>query len=92
MNKFEKYCDSFSSLQSGLLCVSGSRDRSIVLWDLSDVLNGGTEVPFQMSTDAHKGWIWKLASCGETVYSCSWDTTIKAWNLTPNLQPLSVFQ
>ncbi|XP_021912837.1 F-box/WD repeat-containing protein 9-like isoform X2 [Zootermopsis nevadensis] len=84
--------DAIHLMNSGLLCVSGSRDRSIMLWDLSNVLNGGTEVPYQVSTDAHKGWIWQLASCGETVYSCSWDTTIKAWNLTHDLQLLSVFK
>ncbi|PNF16360.1 hypothetical protein B7P43_G10497 [Cryptotermes secundus] len=79
-------------MNSGLLCVSGSRDRSIVLWDLSNVVNDDTEVPYQISSDVHTGWVWKFASCGETVYSCSWDTTVRSWQLTPSLQPVSVFQ
>jgi F-box/WD-40 domain protein 9 len=72
--------------------VSGSRDRNIILWDLSNVLDGGTEVPYQTSSNGHKGWVWNLASCGETVYSCSWDSTVRSWQLTPSLQPVSVFQ
>lgn len=79
-------------MNSGLLCVSGSRDRSIILWDLSNVTNDDTEVPCQISSDVHQGWIWRLASCGEIVYSCSWDKTVRSWQLTTNLQPVSVFQ
>lgn len=84
--------DGIHLMNSGMLCVSGSRDRSIVVWDLSDVLNGGTEVPYQVSLNAHNGWIWKLTSCGETMYSCSFDSTLKSWHFTPSLQSLSVFQ
>ncbi|PNF41646.1 hypothetical protein B7P43_G07628 [Cryptotermes secundus] len=79
-------------MNSGLLCVSGSKDRSIVLWDLSNVVNGDTEVPYQISSDVHKGWVTKLASCGETLYSCSFDTTVRSWQLTTSLQRMSAFQ
>ncbi|XP_069700285.1 F-box/WD repeat-containing protein 9-like isoform X4 [Periplaneta americana] len=84
--------DAIHLMDSGLVCVSGSRDRSIVVWDLTKAHSGGTDISYHITADAHKGWIWKLASCGETIYSCSWDTTIKSWKLMPNLQPLSVFQ
>lgn len=31
---------------------------------------------------AHDGWIWDLTAIGNTVYSCSWDQSVKAWTLT----------
>ncbi|PSN30204.1 hypothetical protein C0J52_21036 [Blattella germanica] len=84
--------DAIHLMKNGMLCISGSRDRSILVWDLSNALEGSNEVPCQISADAHKGWIWKLASCGDTMYSCSWDTTIRSWDVGPSLQPVSMFQ
>ncbi|KAJ9577389.1 hypothetical protein L9F63_006012, partial [Diploptera punctata] len=77
---------------SGILCITGSRDRSLGVWNLSSAVEGDTEIPYFICSDAHKGWIWKLTSYDDTIYSCSWDTTIKSWKYSYSLHPLSMFQ
>lgn len=41
--------------------------------------------PMKMLNDAHAGWVWDLApdysDCTTTVYSASWDNSVKAWDL-----------
>lgn len=67
-------------MHNGQLCISGARDRTLVLWRLPD---DEDKCAKSMSVDlAHNGWIWDLTSIGDTIYSCSWDKTIKAWNLS----------
>lgn len=66
--------------QGGNICISGARDRSLVCWKLSTKENereSYTSIDF-----AHNGWIWDLAAIDNTVYSCSWDQSVKAWTLT----------
>lgn len=68
------------NFQNGQLCISGARDRTLVLWRLP---NDENKCPKSVSVDlAHDGWIWDLTSIDETIYSCSWDRTIKAWALS----------
>lgn len=67
-------------MHDGNICISGARDRSLVYWTLPTNEN---ESPKSVSMDdAHAGWIWDLTAIDDTVYSCSWDRTVKAWSLT----------
>lgn len=78
--------------QNGSVCVSGGRDRSIVVWDLSELVRGtGAESPdykppYTVKDGAHLGWIWDFASIEDRLYSCSWDTYITRWSLQQQLQ------
>ncbi|XP_046999683.1 F-box/WD repeat-containing protein 9-like isoform X1 [Schistocerca americana] len=72
--------DSVALIHGGQLCVSGSRDRSLALWDLTSTgsVNG------YLRQDAHSGWIWALLPDAKepgTLYSCSWDYTVKCWDV-----------
>ncbi|XP_033216621.1 F-box/WD repeat-containing protein 9-like isoform X2 [Belonocnema kinseyi] len=67
-------------MHNGELCISGARDRTLVLWRLP---NDESKCPKSVSVDlAHEGWIWDLTAIKDTIYSCSWDRTIKSWALT----------
>lgn len=72
--------DGLLLMQDGNICISGARDRSLVCWKLPTEEN---EREKSMTIgSAHNGWIWDLAAIDNTVYSCSWDQSIKAWTLT----------
>lgn len=64
-----------SAFQRGELCVSGSRDRNLAVWDVK------TCNPRPLTfTEGHKGWIWGLAAKSDSsFYTCSWDCTTKLW-------------
>lgn len=59
--------------------VSGGRDRTINLWNLDALA-----APFIQKLQAHKGWIWSIASnlndpgC---FYSAGWDCYVNQWAL-----------
>ncbi|XP_050486863.1 F-box/WD repeat-containing protein 9-like [Bombus huntii] len=72
--------DGLLLMQGGNICISGARDRSLVCWKLPTKENE-TET-FTSIEFAHNGWIWDLAAIDNTVYSCSWDQSVKAWTLT----------
>ena len=66
----------------GAVCVSGSRDTNVILWDL----HGGRDaVPCMLRgqglTSSHRGWVWCLASQGPLLASGSFDSTIRLWDL-----------
>ena len=67
-------------MQKGSLCISGGRDRSLVLWQIPGI-DEDTDGPINrhIYNNAHNGWIWDLTAIDDTVYSCSWDSTVKAW-------------
>ena len=61
--------------------MSGGRDRSLVLWKIPEDVNS-EQIDFKTKINAHNGWIWDLTAIDDTVFSCSWDGTVKAWVAT----------
>ncbi|XGW10708.1 hypothetical protein V3C99_012316 [Haemonchus contortus] len=70
-------------------CLSGGRDRAIKLWNISDLEESHQTAESKPCFDlqnAHEGWIWCLdqsASKPDEFLSCSWDCTVKLWQITP---------
>ncbi|XP_011498763.1 PREDICTED: F-box/WD repeat-containing protein 9-like [Ceratosolen solmsi marchali] len=72
--------DGLLLMHGGSICISGGRDRSLVLCHLSKDECGHHESI--TVSNAHDGWIWDLTAINNTIYSCSWDRSVKAWSIT----------
>ena len=68
------------------LLVTGSRDRSIALWNVTQMEeDGGKSGLIQKWADVHKGWVWSLSKDDQnssTVVSVGWDNKANVWKLT----------
>ncbi|EGT51841.1 hypothetical protein CAEBREN_07986 [Caenorhabditis brenneri] len=70
-----------------LFCLSGSRDRSIRLWDIQNVGSGENSEENKWTVaqndTAHSGWIWNVSrnEDSEKFYTTSWDSTVKEWSI-----------
>lgn len=62
--------------------MTGSRDRNLALWNVPLMMKGETN-PKAYKLNAHTGWIWDLCEnpTHHTLYSASWDKTVKIWAL-----------
>lgn len=103
-----KYLLIYFIFKNGTLCISGSRDRTIVIWNLKQIvadnnLNAHSEYKLERKQldssmkiiNAHEGWIWDLATPShnsDTFLSCSWDSTVKLWDLLSCTREIQSFK
>nr|XP_033781058.1 F-box/WD repeat-containing protein 9 [Geotrypetes seraphini] len=77
--------DAILLLQEGMLCASAARDRKVNIWDMRNLGQEEEKVLVKSlgveHNETHKGWVWSLASRGNTLCSGSWDSTIKLWDM-----------
>lgn len=75
--------DALLLMHNGTICIAGARDRTLLYWKLPSHENpSSSENGNTVCTDsAHNGWIWDLTAIDNTIYSCSWDQSVKSWML-----------
>merc|ERR1719360_10060 len=78
--------DTVLLMDHGLL-VTGSRDRSLALWNIHQMEadSNGKAGLVQKWANVHKGWVWSLskdASNASTLVSCGWDNIAHIWKPT----------
>ncbi|XP_026497954.2 F-box/WD repeat-containing protein 9-like isoform X1 [Vanessa tameamea] len=94
--------DAVILVNKGQTCISGGRDRCLALWNVLDIQiddNIDTVLtdlkPTKIRHDAHAGWVWDLATVdvdsANTVYSASWDNTVKAWDINCGFECIETF-
>ncbi|XP_015118770.1 F-box/WD repeat-containing protein 9 isoform X2 [Diachasma alloeum] len=79
--------DAVLLINNGQTCITGGRDRLLICWSLPQP---GNEPSYQLSSGlGHEGWIWDITSMDNVIYSCSWDKTVRSWDVTgTNLSPI----
>lgn len=74
-------------MNHGSACVTASRDWDIKIWDIRDWESspqGGSPEESRLlksAVNAHQGWIWSLHNMDDTLVSCSFDKTVKFWDV-----------
>jgi len=72
--------DAVHLFEGGTLLASGSRDRSILIWNVEKCFEEPSPKPVVIKDNAHKGWIWAFCISQSHLLSASWDTTVKIWD------------
>ncbi|KAF7990819.1 hypothetical protein HCN44_000624 [Aphidius gifuensis] len=86
--------DGLLLMNNGKICISGGRDRLLICWQL----NATRTIENQQNANiacgfGHTGWIWDITCLGDnTIYSCSWDRTVRAWDLSNNFSSIRTFK
>uniref|UniRef100_A0A8C4QQT5 F-box domain-containing protein n=1 Tax=Eptatretus burgeri TaxID=7764 RepID=A0A8C4QQT5_EPTBU len=72
--------------KNGRICFSGSKDRHVKVWNLSQLAaEHDPEPTLSLGTpSAHNGWVSSLAFHDCLLSSASWDHTIKLWDMSAN--------
>ncbi|OZC11986.1 hypothetical protein X798_01167 [Onchocerca flexuosa] len=66
------------------LCISGARDRALIIWDLDAIANemGSENWKLYEFSEAHQGWIWSVCRADmDMFYTCAWDRYVKQWQI-----------
>ncbi|VDO22521.1 unnamed protein product [Brugia timori] len=66
------------------LCISGARDRALIIWDVDTITNGVRSENWKLYefSEAHQGWIWSVCRADtDMFYSCAWDRYVKQWRI-----------
>lgn len=72
--------DALLLMHDGTGYIAGARDRSLIYGRFGKNTCGSQNT--SNIDSAHNGWIWDLTTIDNTVYSCSWDQSVKSWVLT----------
>ncbi|XP_059149368.1 F-box/WD repeat-containing protein 9-like [Physella acuta] len=90
--------DAVHLMKDGGLLVSGDRNRSLNLIDLTKY-PGPAATDDQMkdmlvhsNTVSHEGWIWSITSVGNDVITGSWDTSIRMFDAGADCKLVSSFK
>ncbi|KAI6196548.1 Histone acetyltransferase [Aphelenchoides besseyi] len=66
------------------LAISGSRDRSLILWDVGKIATENDSALWHKTVPAaHTGWIWSLCASADdkTIFSCAFDSMLTQWEI-----------
>ncbi|XP_065323445.1 F-box/WD repeat-containing protein 9-like isoform X2 [Gordionus sp. m RMFG-2023] len=92
----ESSIDVVKLINGGKTCVTGSRDRSIYIYDVEKMAEDIKEekaISYH-ARNVHKGWIWTLSFLNNTRFcSGGWDSCLKTWDLgQSSLEEIGAFK
>lgn len=70
--------DALLLMHDGTVYIAGARDRSLIYGKFA---YKNPQYSICNINSAHNGWIWDLTTIDNTIYSCSWDQSVKSWML-----------